>query len=109
YRGAYPKARNLAFLSRLRLKTILSLIPKPLDNDPSIKQWASSQHPPVSLIHVRCEKPKDESGGLTRESAARAIGVLLDSRNYPIYLHCLDGVEVTSTLVACARKVQAWS
>lgn len=123
YRGAYPKARNLYFLSRLHLRTVLSLTPRPLDNDTALLAWASSDqrshcsatsseegsNPPIQLLHVRCEKPKDESGGLTREGAARALSILLDRRNHPIYVHCLDGVEVTSTLVACMRKVQAWS
>ncbi|KIS70277.1 uncharacterized protein UMAG_11656 [Mycosarcoma maydis] len=125
YRGAYPKARNLSFLSRLHLRTVLSLTPRPLDNDVAILEWASSTDSlpssslttvagkasklGIQLFHVRCEKPKEESGGLTREGAARALSILLDRRNHPIYIHCLDGVEVTSTLVACLRKVQAWS
>ncbi|SJX61531.1 uncharacterized protein SRS1_12516 [Sporisorium reilianum f. sp. reilianum] len=126
YRGAYPKARNLSFLSRLHLRTVLSLTPRPLDNDAALMAWSSSAADPsspspsttvaekasklgIQLLHVRCEKPKDESGGLTREGAARALSILLDRRNHPIYVHCLDGVEVTSTLVACMRKVQAWS
>ncbi|KAI3481613.1 hypothetical protein L1887_55837 [Cichorium endivia] len=89
YRGAGPHRRNL-----LRLA-------------PSVAEKACQLG--IQLVHVRCEKPKDESGGLTREGAARALSVLLDRRNHPIYVHCLDGVEVTSTLVACMRKVQAWS
>ncbi|KAJ9478480.1 putative tyrosine-protein phosphatase OCA6 [Pseudozyma hubeiensis] len=128
YRGAYPKARNLSFLNRLHLRTVLSLTPRPLDSDVGLLEWSTSAKGPlapspsptpsvtekvsrlgVQLLHVRCEKPKDESGGLTREGAARALSVLLDRRNHPIYVHCLDGVEVTSTLVACMRKVQAWS
>ncbi len=123
YRGAYPKPRNLYFLSRLHLRTVLSLTPRPLDNDAALLTWSSPAEASISkapvaerasnlgiqLLHVRCEKPKDESGGLTREGAARALSILLDRRNHPIYVHCLDGVEVTSTLVACMRKVQAWS
>ncbi|KAJ1027629.1 hypothetical protein NDA18_003629 [Ustilago nuda] len=127
YRGAYPKSRNLYFLSRLHLRTVLSLTPRPLDNDAALLAWSSQSDPSpllstpttpvaerpaqmgIKLLHVRSEKPKDESGGLTREGAARALSILLDRRNHPIYVHCLDGVEVTSTLVACMRKVQAWS
>lgn len=25
-----------------------------------------------------------------------------------MYIHCLDGVDVTSTLIACLRKIQGW-
>ena len=111
YRGAYPKHRNLRFLETLHLRTIISLTPKPIDQDESLREWAESQNggSGIRLVHVRTEKPKEESGGLSREGAARAIMTLLDRENLPLYVHCLDGVEVTSTLVACLRKVQTWA
>ena len=59
-------------------------------------------------MHVRTEKPKEDSGGLTREGAARALMEVLNSENLPLYIHCLDGVDVTSTLIACLRKIQGW-
>lgn len=71
YRGAYPRQRHLPFLSRLKLKSILSLTPKPLDE--TIADWAN--HHSIKIIHIRCEKPKEEAGGLTRESAAKALMV----------------------------------
>lgn len=73
YRGAYPKARNRPFLSRLNLKTILSLTPKPLEQDKETAQWAAAKG--IRLAHVRTEKPKDESGGLSRDGAGRALMV----------------------------------
>ena len=38
-----------------------------------------------------------------------AIQHLLDSRQLPIYVHCLDGQSVSTLLIAILRKVQAWS
>ncbi|WFD04441.1 hypothetical protein MOBT1_003151 [Malassezia obtusa] len=111
YRGAYPKQRNLPFLETLHLRTIVSLTPKPLDSDAALASWAREQNggSGVRLVHVRTEKPKEESGGLTREGAARAMLELLNRENLPLYVHCLDGVETTSTLIACLRKIQAWN
>lgn len=110
YRGAYPKHRNLPFLETLHLRTIVSLTPKPIDSDPDIASWARMQNggAGVHIIHIRTEKPKEETGGLTHEGAARALMEVLNRENLPLYVHCLDGVEVTSTLVACLRKVQGW-
>jgi len=81
YKGAFPRRRNLPFLSRLRLKTILSLTPKSLEVlDEDVSNWAKSNS--ISLIHVKCEKPKDDGGGLSKEAAGKAlvvsIWVLLD-------------------------------
>lgn len=72
YKGGFPRKRNLPFLSRLRLKTILSLTPKPLDAlDEEVTSWAKKDN--VTLVHVKCEKPKDDGGGLSKEAAAKAL------------------------------------
>lgn len=81
YKGAFPRRRNLPFLSRLRIKTILSLTPKALEIlDEEVDNWAKNNA--ISLIHVKCEKPKDDGGGLSKEAAAKALlvsRVLLES------------------------------
>jgi hypothetical protein len=72
YRGAFPHPRNIPFLSRLRLKTIVSLTPKPLDVlDEITAEWARKNE--VSLIHIKCDKPKDDGGGLSKEAASKAL------------------------------------
>lgn len=111
YCGAYPKLRNLPFLETLHLRTIVSLTPQPLDSDPAIAAWAQRQNggTGVRIIHVRTEKPKEDTGGLSREGAARAMLELLNRENLPLYVHCLDGVEATCMLVACLRKIQGWT
>ncbi|PWN41424.1 hypothetical protein IE81DRAFT_330931 [Ceraceosorus guamensis] len=114
YRGSHPKARNLPFLSRLRLRSILSLTPKPLSksgpfkaSDDRIEEWA--QRRGCRLEWIECEKGKEEEVALDRESADRAIAFILDKRNLPCYVHDLDALQVSSLLVALLRKVQAWS
>lgn len=72
YKGGFPRRRNLPFLSRLRLKTVLSLTPKSLDKlDEEVTDWAKQNI--VTLVHVKCEKPKDDGGGLSKEAAAKAL------------------------------------
>jgi tyrosine-protein phosphatase OCA6 len=52
YRGSYPLAKNLRFLERLRLKTILSITPEPLGED--IATWCSAQG--VRMMHLTTNK-----------------------------------------------------
>lgn len=72
YRGSHPKPRNVRFLARLRLRSILSLTPKALGTaEPHVAEWAA-QHG-VRTEWLQCEKPKDEAGGLSKEAAAKAL------------------------------------
>jgi tyrosine-protein phosphatase OCA6 len=52
YRGSYPLSKNLSFLQRLHLKTILSITPEPLGEN--IATWCSAQG--VSIIHLKVTK-----------------------------------------------------
>lgn len=111
YRGAYPKKRNLCFLQSLKLHTVLSLTPKPLDINADSLAWTdnSDEVHEVRLVHIRTEKPDNESGGLSREGAVRALLAMMHRKNLPMYIHCLDGIEATSALVGCLRELQGWA
>lgn len=52
YRGSYPLAKNLRFLERLHLKTIVSITPEPLGEN--IATWCSAQG--VTMIHLKTKK-----------------------------------------------------
>lgn len=108
YKGSFPRQRHLPFLSRLNLKTILSLTPKPISAvDEDLMKWCEERK--ITVHHIRCDKPKDDGGGISKENAVKALLTLLDKRNLPLYIHCLDGQSVSTLLVAVLRKVQAWS
>ncbi|PWN35506.1 uncharacterized protein FA14DRAFT_154920 [Meira miltonrushii] len=108
YKGSFPRQRHLPFLSRLNLKTILSLTPKPISAvDEDLMKWCEERK--ITIHHIRCDKPKDDGGGISKENATKALLTLLDKRNLPLYIHCLDGQSVSTLLVAVLRKVQAWS
>ncbi|KAG0052312.1 hypothetical protein BGZ83_002751 [Gryganskiella cystojenkinii] len=110
YRGAYPKQRNLRYLKRLKLKTILSLIPdKP---DEVFQEFCREQG--ITPIHLPVDKVKDNVP-LTYNRAVEAVQVtaaaiiMIDPDNLPIYVHCLDGASVTGLVVCCLRKLQTWN
>ncbi|CAM0136271.1 protein-tyrosine-phosphatase [Umbelopsis sp. WA50703] len=105
FRGAYPKRRNLRFIKRLHLKTMLSLTPDPLPDD--ILQYCDEQG--IKAIHLRVDKMKEDNIPLTYSRTIVAIQTIIDPQNQPIYVHCLDGSDVTGLIIACLRKLQMWS
>ncbi|KAG2173603.1 hypothetical protein INT43_005021 [Umbelopsis isabellina] len=129
FRGAYPKQRNLRFIKRLvrgeghdherlpdvrlitllfvrlHLKTMLSLIPDPLPDD--ILSYCDEQG--INAIHLRVDKMKEDNIPLTYSRTIAAIQTIIDPENQPIYVHCLDGSDVTGLVIACLRKLQMWS
>ncbi|KAI7821937.1 tyrosine phosphatase family-domain-containing protein [Gamsiella multidivaricata] len=104
YRGAYPKQRNLRYLKRLKLRTILSLIPD--EPDEVFQKFCTKQG--IRSIHLPVDKVKDNVP-LTYNRAVEAVQVIIDQENLPIYIHCLDGASVTGLVVCCLRKLQTWN
>eukprot|EP00962_Isochrysis_galbana_P003454 scaffold971_cov107-Isochrysis_galbana.AAC.8 len=104
YRGAYPSLINLRFLTRLRLRTIVSLLPEPPSAD--LERWCSQQG--VALHHERVPLFREEVV-LSPERVAELLALLVSPDRGPVYLHCLDGVCVTGTIVLCLRKLQRWA
>ncbi|KAF9431980.1 hypothetical protein BGZ76_011449 [Entomortierella beljakovae] len=104
YRGAYPKQRNLRFLKRLKLRTILSLIPDA--PDAGFQEFCIQQG--IRSIHLPVDKVKDNVP-LTYNRAVEAVQIIIDQENLPIYIHCLDGASVTGLVICCLRKLQTWN
>ncbi|KAG0314597.1 hypothetical protein BGZ99_008043 [Dissophora globulifera] len=104
YRGAYPKQRNLRYLKRLKLRTILSLIPD--SPDQIFEEFCAQQG--IRSIHLPVDKVKDNVP-LTYNRAVEAVQIIIDQENLPIYVHCLDGASVTGLVICCLRKLQTWS
>ena len=105
YRGAYPSMINLRFLTRLGLRSMVSLLPEP--PAPHLIAWCEEHG---IRNHFECVKPfsKDEVT-LTHERAASLLQLLVLPERQPVYVHCLDGVGVTGLLIMCLRKVLHWA
>ncbi|KAG1176571.1 hypothetical protein G6F70_005133 [Rhizopus microsporus] len=105
FRGGYPKPRNKRFLKRLQLKAILSLIPDKLM--PEMQQFCEENN--IQLIHLNVDKMKEDNIPLTYNKTLMALQFIIDPVNHPLYVHCLDGANVTGLVIACLRKLQMWS
>ncbi|ODQ82032.1 hypothetical protein BABINDRAFT_6647 [Babjeviella inositovora NRRL Y-12698] len=112
YRGAYPRELNYKFLESLQLKMIISMTPDAIteETDAKFYHWARKNN--IRLVHIpsaKSGKGKKRGVPLGYTSIVGAIELILDSDNSPIYLHCLNGGQVTSLAVACLRKLSFWS
>ncbi|KAJ2846980.1 protein-tyrosine-phosphatase, partial [Coemansia erecta] len=103
YRGSYPKPRNHRFLRRQRLKTIVSLIPG--DNDNSLTAFCSAEQ--IDRIIINVQSPS-ENVTVTEETVSKCLELATSPDRAPVYIHCLDGSNVTGVMVMCLRKLQLW-
>lgn len=111
YRGSYPHPQNVEFLKQLRLKTIISLTPQPLDQ-PELLQYAKENN--IEMIHIECAGPKSASKkkrgvSLSYDIVQRVVEYMINADYAPLYVHCLNGSQVTGLAVACLRKLCFWS
>jgi hypothetical protein len=82
YRGSYPLSKNLHFLERLHLKTILSITPEPLGEN--VATWCSAQG--VRMMHLKTEKQaKTEKHPICYYETKQALQV-----PFHIYLTIVD-------------------
>jgi tyrosine-protein phosphatase OCA6 len=105
YRGAYPRENNLRFLKRLRLRSIVSLLPK--EPSAEIVQFCREQR--IELRHFTVPKFKEGETPLGAAEAQTLLELLIDPRHQPLYVHCLDGVHNTGMLIMLLRKLQCWN
>lgn len=104
FRGAYPTLRNLRFLRRLQLRTIVSFTPEP----PTADLVRFCEATEVALIHVPSPTSRSSLADL-QAPIAQILNLLVDANNLPLYLHCLDGRKDTSLIVLLLRRLQHWS
>ncbi|CAH2351511.1 putative tyrosine-protein phosphatase Oca6p [[Candida] railenensis] len=112
YRGAYPREINYPFLLTLKLKTIISLTPEPITEETDSQLFEFAHNNGINLVHLECTKSgKGKKRGVPLEYGVivEALQYFIHSENSPIYIHCFNGGQVTSLVVACLRKLQFWS
>lgn len=104
FRGAYPSLKNFRFLKRLKLRTIVSLLPSAPSED--LKEFCL--HENIRLIFIRVEK-FEENVTFTPQLVAKIVTVLGDQHNLPLFIHCLDGGHNTGLVIMTLRLLQGWN
>jgi tyrosine-protein phosphatase OCA6 len=104
YRGAYPTLKNLRFLRRLRLKTIVSVIPELPTSD--LRQFCDEEK--INILHFQADRFKGEPT-TSQQTVAQILQTLIEPAAHPCYVHCLDGTNVSGLVIMCLRKLQHWA
>eukprot|EP00158_Paraphelidium_tribonemae_P001092 Partr_v1_DN23966_c0_g1_i1_m48954 putative PHOsphatase len=105
YRSAFPKKKNFAFLKKLGLRSVLTLI---LEEYPDVNVKFLNDNS-IHLFQFGVPGNKEPFVDIPEDKIAAALSVLMDRRNHPILIHCNKGKHRTGCLVGCLRKLQYWS
>lgn len=124
YRGSIPAARNLPFVRRLGLRTIVYLRKKELKADDALLRWAKKCG--VEMRWFKVEAMGEESLGMGKTEVGEVLKVsskatsilmyliepshqiILNPSAYPLYIADIDGISHTTLIIACLRKLQGW-
>lgn len=106
HRGAYPTLRNFPFLRRLRLRTVVSLIPVS-NATPDLVDFCEAEG--IVLVHHRTREPaKGEPVcrlSMSDRTIASILSILVDPSQHPVFVHCVDGIQATGVIISHLRKV----
>eukprot|EP01104_Vermistella_antarctica_P006585 TRINITY_DN17295_c0_g1_i1.p1 TRINITY_DN17295_c0_g1~~TRINITY_DN17295_c0_g1_i1.p1 ORF type:complete len:185 (-),score=30.93 TRINITY_DN17295_c0_g1_i1:141-695(-) len=105
YRSGYPNQKNLPFLAKLGLKSVLYLCPE----DYSKANLEFMEKNNIQLLNFGMTGNKEPFNFIPAKKVGEALVALLDTRNHPILIHCNKGKHRTGCVVGCLRKVQSWS
>jgi len=106
HRSGQPIELNFPFMEKLRLKKVIYLSPD--DPDPVFLSFLKDQD--IEFVRLGNEESARSSwNSISEETVLKALGILLDSKNYP--LHVMDhlGRHRSGTVLGCLRKAQQWS
>ncbi|CAO1629573.1 unnamed protein product [Sympodiomycopsis kandeliae] len=104
-RSGHPNERNYEFIKHLKLKSIMYIVNE--DYRPSITQFIESEK--IKLLHHKISINKEPFGEMEHEIVCNALSDLLDTRNYPILIHCNKGKYRVGCLIGLLRRLQGWS
>jgi tyrosine-protein phosphatase OCA6 len=103
---------SFPFLRTLQLRTIISLIPNPITQESDNKLYNFAKSNGIALVHLECApagKGKKRGVPMDYPTVVMALNYMVHNVNSPVYIHCYNGGQVTSLVVACLRKLQLWN
>jgi tyrosine-protein phosphatase SIW14 len=105
YRSGYPNKRNIPFLTRLGLKTIVYLCPEEISPETQdlIKRLNIQYH------HLSMQGNKEPFTQMDQQTILKAIEIILNTDNHPVLVHCNKGKHRVGCVMGIIRKLQNWS
>jgi len=95
FRGGQPKPAEFQTLARMGIKTVLDLREESHASGEDKLVKSAGMHY-ISLPMNGLTAPSDQQ-------VARALAVIEDSANSPVFVHCRRGADRTGTVIACYR------
>lgn len=104
YRSSFPRPEHFEFLNRLKLKSILVLIPEPYPEE----NLQFLKENDIKFFQVGMSGNKEPFVYVSHETITKALEIALNPENHPILIHCNRGKHRTGCLVGCIRRLQDW-
>lgn len=105
YRSSFPRQENFKFLGKLKIKTILVLIPE--EYPPENMEFLKENN--INLFQVGMSGNKEPFVKIPHDVLTRALEIAINPANHPLLIHCNRGKHRTGCLVGCIRRLQNWS
>lgn len=105
YRSSFPQPNNFTFLRKLKLKSVLCLIP---EEYPQL-HLEFLEHENIKLFQLGMSGNKEPFVKISSDLITEAAKIVLNPENQPILIHCNRGKHRTGCLVGVLRRLQKWS
>ena len=105
YRSAFPTKKNLPYLQRLRLKTIVCITSEAYSQD--VSDFLDEAG--IAKMRVPLEENIEPFQLMSEAAVMDIMRCLVDPARRPVLIHGLAGVKRTSCVVGCLRKCQRWT
>ena len=105
YRSAFPRTKNIEFLKRLNLRSVVSLVPE--DYPVAMQDYYNANG--IKLISVGLDGNKWPFKEINHESMQEVLTNVLNPENRPLLIHCNKGKHRTGSVVGCLRRIRGWA
>lgn len=105
YRSSFPRIENFKFLQKLKLKSIICLIPE----DYPIENLKFNEENNINFFQIGLSGNKEPFVKIKPDLVTKALKIILNPENQPILIHCNRGKHRTGCISGCIRKLQSWS
>lgn len=105
YRSSFPQPNNFSFLKKLKLKSVLCLIPE--EYPKTHEDFFQTEN--IKLFQLGMSGNKEPFVKINHDLITEAIKIVIDPNNQPVLIHCNRGKHRTGCLVGVLRRLQKWS